>query len=501
MLSGDPGFTDVSQKEFPVSVVTVNSAASLVAALKVAQPGDTILLETGYYTNFNIDKLSFTTPVTITSKDPNAPAVIGKMGVLYSKGITFTNLEFSTAGITDVNAVRVSASENITFSKVNVHGSLDGNPNNDLGAIAIRDSRGVKILDSEFHELKTAITHMNSTGLLFEGNYIHNIGADGIIGSGSSQVTIKGNYFTDFFPLVGYHPDAIQFHTANVTTSPQDIWIEGNVITRGSGLQVQGIFLGNETANLPYVNVTIKDNFLAGTLWHGIAVNAGTNILVEGNTVLSFADQVTRISVGEGTILRENAAYEFIYGTLKGQVPGVSNTLVGFVNDGGAAALKTWLGANPLLASEVPTDLLLKLGYTIATVETAPPVAPEPEPEPVLTPVAEPTPAPEPVVETKPVKWTLPPGKTKEAAPRGGSKDDGDGAAIKSALSKTLSLEAAAPAADTTEAWQFFLKEKAQTVHAERASLPQRSDAFALHADDFGLDLQTFRFASDDWLV
>ncbi|WP_332771361.1 hypothetical protein, partial [Phenylobacterium sp.] len=56
--------------------VTVSDRESLLREIKAAQPGDTILLESGTYANVKIANVNIAGDVNIMSKDPGAPAVV-----------------------------------------------------------------------------------------------------------------------------------------------------------------------------------------------------------------------------------------------------------------------------------------------------------------------------------------------------------------------------------------------------------------------------------------
>ncbi|MDP3747245.1 MAG: hypothetical protein Q8Q88_09380, partial [Phenylobacterium sp.] len=76
-----------------MSTITASTTTQLLQALKVAQPGDTILLTSGTYSNVAISNLKFVGDVTITSKDPGAPAVFTDLSIRDSSGLNFSNVE------------------------------------------------------------------------------------------------------------------------------------------------------------------------------------------------------------------------------------------------------------------------------------------------------------------------------------------------------------------------------------------------------------------------
>jgi Ca2+-binding RTX toxin-like protein len=357
-----------------MTTFNVSTTASLTSALAGAQGGDTILLGAGTYANVAINNVKFAQDVTIASANPGAPAILTGLSIAYSSGLKVQGLELKSTAATNAWGFSVGSSSDIHLSGLKVHGSLDGNPGNDSGGLLVRDSSDVSITGSEFQQLGNAIGHIGVNGLVVSGNTVHDIRSDGMQGAGSSNVTISGNTFRDFRPAAGDHPDAIQFFTTNTTTSAQNITITDNVIMRGSGAQVQGIFLGEEARTLPYINVTISGNFLAGTMYNGISVDHARNVVAADNVVLGFADMPSWLDMNniDGIKLTDNAATSFLLNKLTNVINTGSTTLA-LATDQGAAAYQAWLAGN----STTPP----------ATVPAAP-TQPAPTPPPTTSPLA-----------------------------------------------------------------------------------------------------------------
>ena len=204
----------------------------------------------------------------------------------------------------------------------------------------VRDSSGVTVSNSHFHELTIGLTHSNTTNLAITGNTFDLIRDDGIDGGGSSFVTIANNTFTNFDHVGDVHPDAIQFWTSGTTTAATDITVTGNVYTRGAGVAVQGIFFGNEL-NLPYKNVTVTDNTIVGAMFNGISIGQAANATVTGNVVIAADDQQSWLNLRSVTTatVADNIATSFTY------------------NDSGVTASGDVLAAT-ISASSLPTLVL-----------------------------------------------------------------------------------------------------------------------------------------------
>jgi Ca2+-binding RTX toxin-like protein len=378
-----------------VATITVKNADDLNAALLHVNPGDTIQLAAGVYDGVEVNNIN-TTGVTITSADPNAPATLHSFYINSSSGLTFSNMVFSTEGSGDPYPFRINSSNNITLTNLSVHGSMDGNPQDDQSGVYIGNSTNVTIKNSEFQELANGIVHSNSDNILIDGNYIHDIGTDGIHGGGTSDITISNNHISDFHTVDGQHPDAIQFWTANTTASVENITITGNLIDRGNGDILQGVFMGNEVG-LVYENVNIANNTVIGGMYNGIAVGVADGVTISGNTVEAFDDQPSWIVLRYVTNATVSGNATEQYGYVSTTPAGSNNQVIGAVEDQGAAAIAAWLASNPGLVSGIAT-----------TAAPTPTPTPAPTPAPTPTPVPTPTPTPTPVPTPTPTPIAAP---------------------------------------------------------------------------------------------
>lgn len=328
-----------------MSVVTVASTAALIQALKTAHSGDVIQLQPGEYSAVTLKGLKLT-DVTIQSSDPSRPAVLTDLMVRDSSGLNFRNLEFAVDPNKPLYSFQVYGSSHVTFEGLNVHGTLDGNPVGDKDGLMIRNSTDVSVTKSEFHELHNGINFLDSSKVVIEGNKFHDIQTDGIRGGGTSEMKVLNNSFTDFFPAAGDHPDAIQFWTTNTTVAAHDILISGNVVTRGSGEAIQGIFLRDQVGTLPYKNVEISNNVVIGGMYNGIDVQGGTNLKITDNLVAGLPDQKSWIRVDDasGVLLQGNSSTAYIFNRVS-DIANIENKTIPVPTDGGSALLSQWHSA------------------------------------------------------------------------------------------------------------------------------------------------------------
>lgn len=327
-----------------MTTVVVKDSAGLVAALKSAASGDVIQLAAGEYSPIALRGVNINGEVTITSQDPNAPAVLNGLTVRDCAGLTFRELEFKVDPAKADYPFLVFGSKNVVLDNLHVHGTLDGDESNDIAALMIRESTNVSVTNSEFEQLRHGVAHIDCEQLTIADNYFHDIRTDGVRGGGSSDVTISGNYFTNFHMAEGDHADAIQFWTTNTTEPASDIVVSGNVIVRGNGDPIQGIFFRDQVGNLEFQNVRITDNLVVGGTYNGISVNGGRGVVISGNTVVEIPNQASRIHIDDATevTLTSNVATQYLLDGARFVANSGNSTIVA-PSDGGKLIQQQWL--------------------------------------------------------------------------------------------------------------------------------------------------------------
>lgn len=348
--------------------VTVSTADALVSALKVARAGDVIQLTPGTYSDIQLYNIKIAGNVTITSADPNHEAVLTGLITNQVSGLTFKDLTFFVDPAKTDGAYQIMSSSNLTFDNLNVHGSMDNNAQNDKQGLLILNSKNITVSDSEFQQLSYGVTHLNSQGITVTDSFFHDVRTGGVRGGGSSQVTITDNQFRDFHPLDWDHPDAIQFWTTEVKNSASDIVVTGNVIMRGGGSPIQGVFMRDEQGIYPYKNVTISDNLIVGSLYNGIAVGHGENVKVTNNVVVGLTDQESWISVSTstGVSVTGNQATRYNYTDNTKQTDS-NNVTVAYATDGGKALLQAWTASH----SDEPVSTMANFATAADTAQRA----------------------------------------------------------------------------------------------------------------------------------
>jgi Ca2+-binding RTX toxin-like protein len=302
-----------------VTTFSVNSTAALVSALSKAKSGDVVKVASGTYSNITIKNLQIAGNVTVTSADANKPAVFTDLLIRNSSGLTFQNLELA-AGAKANNPFQVASSSNIVFDKLDVHGTLNGSPEDDGQLMMVRSSTNVTVSNSEFQQGMHALSFLDNDGLKIANNSFHDLRIDAVRGGGTSNLLITNNYFTDFYPQMGTkevdgdHPDAIQLWTTNTKESAQNITITDNLIVRGNGLPVQGIFFRDQVGDLPFKNVTVTGNTVIGGIAAGIGLSGIDGLVVKNNEVVAIDGQVSHLMIAKtnDVTLSDNQASSFV---------------------------------------------------------------------------------------------------------------------------------------------------------------------------------------------
>lgn len=315
----------------------IASTAELLIALGKAKGGEVLTLAPGTYSGVNIRDAHKVPAVVITGKG----AVLPGLKVDKSSGLIFRRLEFFVPSPGQF-AYFVNSSSNITFDDLSVHGPLDGSPQGKASGISILKSSNIKVLNSEFQQLRRGVGVGSSQDIVISGNHFHDLQTDGIMAAEVTNIQILKNNFSSFFPVDGDHPDAIQFLTAGTSQSSRNILIADNTAARGSGSGVQGIFMRDEKKMYPYENVRILNNLLIGTGYNGIAVAGGKNIEIAGNELLSYEGKTNLnwilVRRADGVVVRNNKALKIGYENVTGLTEAGNKTNKP-VRDGGAAVL------------------------------------------------------------------------------------------------------------------------------------------------------------------
>ncbi len=225
-----------------MSTFSVKTVSSLLAALKSSKAGDVIALAPGSYGAFTIADTDFSgAGVTITSANPNDPAVLTGFTIIGSSGLNLSDLDLSTIGSTTPAPFRVTSSKFVNLTALNIMGSLGNEAT--ISGLLIHTSSNISVENSIFHYVFSGIQEYDSNNSTIINNVFKKIANDGIDNAGSTGVTISNNLFKNFTPTANVHPDAVQFWTSTADPASSGIKISDNTMNRDLGSPFQGVFV------------------------------------------------------------------------------------------------------------------------------------------------------------------------------------------------------------------------------------------------------------------
>lgn len=271
--------------------VTVSTAAQLTIAVKAAKGGDTILLAAGNYGDVAVSNFHPTSLVTIKSADPDNDAVMRSLWITRVSNVVFEDFDVNrtlAAGVsTNTTAVQVNGGVNLTFSGVDIHGSLNGSALDDGHGMIISGGNHISIIDSTFQQLRTAVI-VRGEDFLFAGNTVTEV-QEGISISSMTRGVFQQNYMANWQAnyAAGAHPDMFQVHSGGKATASSDLIFRDNVMLPGAN-PVGGILIGMSGAGRTdkHEHILIENNYYEGAYRHAISVNNANDIIVRDNTVL-----------------------------------------------------------------------------------------------------------------------------------------------------------------------------------------------------------------------
>lgn len=323
----------------------VSNSAELKIALNNVKEGGSIVLSAGDYSDVRIQNKDFGKGITITSADPANKAVLNDLYIRNVSGVTIQGVDLHQSSAQELYTFTVYGSSNIVLDNLKVSGPETGALSIQENApVMIRMSENVTVSNSEFENARYGLSLLDNTGVKVIDNYFHDIRTDGVRGGGNSNLTISRNIFTDFHPGSGDHPDAVQLWTSNQTKAASGIVISSNLIARGDGEAMQGIFIRDEVGNLPFKDLKIEGNIVAGGMINGISVQGISSGSVTGNTVIALDGEKSwiRVNGARDVVLSNNYSTGYTYDNPSG-ISNIKNTDILGAQDSGAGAVNNWL--------------------------------------------------------------------------------------------------------------------------------------------------------------
>lgn len=351
-----------------MSIFNVSTTSQLTAALATAKSGDSILVASGTYSGINLKNINPSGNVLITSVDTTHRAVFTDMIASQCSNLLFTNVALRSESVGVKSPFQVLFGSNVKFDHVEFSGPALGSAA-EVSGLTIRWSNGVTVSNSNFHDLRNGVDLLENTNVRVASSYFHDIRNDGVHGGGNSNVVVDKNVFTNFHPAGTDHPDAVQFWTTNTTVAAHDITVTGNLIVRGDGAAIQGIFFADQVGGLPYVNVKVGNNIVIGENYNGIFLSGVAGGAVYNNTVVGLTDQVSRLRMDTFTGVAITGNISTVYSLKNVEVP-VGNLNIPLATDYGASALASWLDTHQLpgLVEQNKSELIALLGNGVGSL-------------------------------------------------------------------------------------------------------------------------------------
>ncbi|MGJ8678660.1 MAG: right-handed parallel beta-helix repeat-containing protein [Akkermansiaceae bacterium] len=270
----------------PALAQSVSNLSELQAFLSLSEGGETILLEPGDYGDLEVKNRSYTSFVTIRSKNDSKPAVFNSVSIEGSSFLRLDNIILSNSSNGSISSSILSisdSSEAIEFINSEAHGPIDDDYSGHR-IIDIEDSKNVLIQSSFMHNGFRVIVLSSSEDIIIIDNTFEDIGGDEIKIINIDGLTIENNTgATRKHPVDGDHVDFIQ----GESVSSRSIIIRDNVSLPEISFTQQGIFLSDVT----FHDVLIENNLIYSELIRAIQVDDGsTDITIRNNTLFDVPE-------------------------------------------------------------------------------------------------------------------------------------------------------------------------------------------------------------------
>jgi len=264
---------------------------------KKAVPGDTVELESGDYASLNLWNIKKSEPGVVVRP---AKGAAGKLSGINANGSSWLEFQGFTIQTPGGNGIMAIGGNDLLFRDITVTSSVDRNGQ----GFFIRNSKRVTVTACFFEGLGAGGTVMDSQASTVRNSTFTEIATDGVILAGAKDCVVEGNGFRSFYPPKGAHPDAVQVFSTSLGQS-ESLVIEDNLIERGYGEPIQGIFVEDGA------DIAIRGNMLFGTMHNGIGIARTRGVSIVRNFLQSAPDMSTRIIVrqsADDVVIRDNAS-------------------------------------------------------------------------------------------------------------------------------------------------------------------------------------------------
>ena len=275
-----------------MTILNVSDRDQLLAALKSAAGGDTILLAKADYGSVEITQ-DYTSMVTIKSATPLA-AKFSTISIRDASNVRIDGVHVDNGGNGSIatKLVWIFDGQSIQFVNSEVNGLVDENYSGNVGIQVEAGTANVLLENNYIHDVARGSINFGVQNLDISENDFHRIGEDTMKFASVSQGIIENNFGTGPF-LSGAHLDFVQVQGG----SSSNLTFRGNVILPEKYANYQGIFVNNEYTS----NLLIEDNIVVTSLPNGIFVSNGDGVKIVDNTLINISDSATFIKLNYGS--------------------------------------------------------------------------------------------------------------------------------------------------------------------------------------------------------
>jgi hypothetical protein len=274
------------------ATLTATDSNSAYTQAVAAQPGDHVQLQSGTYA---LDLWSIRKAGEVVIEPaPGATVVASEINADGSSFLTFRGIAVNMLATTQYG-VDAQQATNIVFDGLTVKGP-DCTTFSGVGAWfrGLPAGSNVILKNSKLSCLGAGVGALDSDGFSILNNDIQAIQTDGMILTGVTNVLVRGNTGSNFHTAGGGHPDFIQWANSYDGVQSGNIIIDGNRFERMNGDLVQGVF--GEDAKV----VTITNNVLIGTMYHGISAARTQQLTIGDNYVQPLLYTAANPPPGQG---------------------------------------------------------------------------------------------------------------------------------------------------------------------------------------------------------
>ncbi|MEP5154403.1 LamG-like jellyroll fold domain-containing protein, partial [Planktotalea sp.] len=330
------------------TTITVSSSEELRAAyleLQANEGGGVIKLQASDtpYSMYFRDVGDEQNAVTITSEDPDTPAIMSRVYIRDTDNITIDNVLFDSTGDSNDSSddLEIYSSDNISITNSEFIGNATGFVTSysevglTLGSVRWSDEFNFSgnTVSNYYHGLSV----IDGDDIVVSDNDITQMQGDGLRFASVQGVEVTDNTLHDFYGTSQNvtHSDMIQFWGTNANQITRDVVISGNVLNTSGGAGSQGIFIRNElfgdggATGGYFENFEISNNVIYNSHIHGIYAADVNDLSITNNTLLwnRQAEVVTRdneISSSAPSIVIRNDGDVVITNNITNEIAGTT---------------------------------------------------------------------------------------------------------------------------------------------------------------------------------